>query len=454
MALSAEGLIHIAPADQGLHFPQDLPELLGEHQLAEGECLLFAHALPDHLAVWARHAGGGIDRIKLPAFGSSVVGRMGHTLRTIGHSDVPPNVDTLLREFDASCGKPLASWLAQLGVRRAFLSAGTSLAALPLDCCAALLESGAPELIMLPSGAALGFTRGVRRPLPETLYLVTQADRDRFATERMQSARGHVMVIVDPSRDLDFAPLEGAMVAAAHRTRQLEVLDQDRLEAASLARVCGQVDVLHVIGHGRFDDASPYRSGVAIGPLDAADTLWSNGDIFSDVETPAGRLAVLSGCETGQTRPNLVSEEVSLPAAFIAAGYAAVVASRWAVDDLSATLMMAELHRRWNAGGTSVAAALTASRCWLRDMSRDDARTLVAGLADTAAGALLARADDCRRLCAGALELLEQEGERPFANPLYWAAFFVAGDGAIAADSVDPRVPARRRRPAKRRKSQ
>lgn len=454
MAFSAEGLIHFAPADQGLHFPQDLPELLGEHRLAEGECLLFAHPLPDRFAMWAWHARGRIDHTTFAAFGRSVVDRMGHTLRTIGYSDTPPDVDALLGELDALCGKPLAAWLAQLGVRRAFLAAGTSLATLPLDCCAALLEPGAPELIMLPSGAAIGFTRGVRKPLPETLYLVTQADRDRATTERMQAARGRVLVVVDPSRDLDFAPLEGAMVSAAQRTQQLEVLDQDRLDASSLAIACGHVDVLHFIGHGRFDAASPYRSGVAIGPLDAADTLWTNADIFSDVEAPAGRLAVLSGCETGQTRPNLVSEEVSLPAAFIAAGYAAVVASRWAVDDLSATLLMAEFHRRWNAGGTSVAVALAASRRWLRDLSRDDAHTLVSGLADTAAGALPARAEECRHLCSHASELLDQEGEHPFANPLYWAAFFVAGDGAITANGVDPRVPTRRGRPAKRRRPQ
>ena len=62
---------------------------------------------------------------------------------------------------------------------------------------------------------------------------------------------------------------------------------------------------------------------------------WTDGanlyPHIEQVEAPAGRLAVLSGCETGRSRPNLGSEEVSLPAAFLAAGYAAVVGSRWAV---------------------------------------------------------------------------------------------------------------------------
>ena len=61
--------------------------------------------------------------------------------------------------------------------------------------------------------------------------------------------------------------------------------------------------------------------------------VWTNADIFGDVLADSGLLAVLSGCESGQTQPNLVNEEVSLPAAFLAAGFRAVVATRWAVHD-------------------------------------------------------------------------------------------------------------------------
>jgi CHAT domain-containing protein len=257
----------------------------------------------------------------------------------------------------------------------------------------------------------------------------------------MQLVRGRLLLVVDPSRDLAFAPLEAAMVADAARAMQIERLDGDRLAGAELAAACGRADVLHLVGHGRFDDASPYRSGIAIGPLDDADAFWSNADVFGEVEAPAARLAVLSGCETGRSRPNLVSEEVSLPAAFIAAGYAAVIGSRWAVDDLSTTLLMADFHRRWLAGGISVAGALGASRRWLRDLDRAATTSLVATMGHTAAAALPSLAGDCRRLCDEALRLLAQEGERPFDHPYYWGAFFVAGDGAISADGGDRRLP-------------
>jgi CHAT domain-containing protein len=264
----------------------------------------------------------------------------------------------------------------------------------------------------------------------------------------MQRPRGHTLLLLDPTRELEFAPLEALVVACAHHGRQVRTLGGRRVDAAEVAAACGQVEVLHFAGHGDFDAASPYRSGVWLGPRRERGAIWTNADIFAGVQAPAGRLAVLSGCETGQTRPNFVSEEVSLPAALIAAGYAAVVASRWAVDDLSAALLMGEFHRRWRAGGTSVAAALAASRRWLRELTRPRALALLEGLAAAVAVEWPAQAARCRRLCARARRLLARGDELPFANPVYWAAFYASGDGAITADGVDPRVPplsARRR---------
>jgi hypothetical protein len=423
-----------------MNFPQSLAELLGEHRLADGECLLFAHALPERLALWARFADGTTHRTTLPAIGRAAIARMGNELRLIGQDGTTPDIAAVMEELDRACARPLAGWLGDLGAARAFLSAGTAIAGLPIDCCPALLTAPAPELVLLPTAAALGFVRGKRTPASE-MFLVTKRDRLRAARTRMKATRGRVLVVADPSHDLEFAPFEGAAVAAVHEKRRPQLIDSPVVDTADLARACSQVEVLHFVGHGDFDDANPYLSGVTIAPSGTADALWTNGDIFGSVDAPSGRLAVLSGCETGHTLPNLVSEEVSLPAAFIAAGYAAVVASRWAVDDLSATLLMADFHERWSAGGRSAAATLAASRRWLRDLPNADAQTVIAGLAERAAQAMPARAEHCRRLCADALTLLAAEGDTPFADPLYWAAFFVAGDGAITADGPDPRVP-------------
>ena len=440
MALSAEGVILFAPAEQSVHFPERFADLLATDLLGAGECLLFAHALPDRLDFWAISPQQN-RRLEIPTFGRGDAERMHRDLRTIGRGDDDPDLAVLLDELDQRLARALAAWLTELGMTRAFLSAGTLLAALPLDCTAAFLAPGGIELAWLPNGKALGFVRGTRKPIPDTLFIVDQARRDAYSVKRMQETRGRALVVSDPSRDLDFAPLEVALVASAYAASQTQILDKDLLEPGGLASACRGVDVLHFTGHGEFDSTNPYKSGLTIGAASRGAPLWTNGDIFGSVDAPSGRLAVLSGCETGQTQPNLLSEEVSLPAAFIAAGYAAVVASRWAVDDLPSTLLMADFHRRWMAGGISVTTALRESQLWLRGLHADDARSAISQYQAIAAKAIPRRAAAFRRLCTDALEIIEADSDEPFANPLSWAAFFVSGDGTITADGVDPRVP-------------
>ncbi|MFT3859086.1 MAG: CHAT domain-containing protein [Aquabacterium sp.] len=444
-ALSAAGLIHLAPAEQGVHFPEDLAHLLGEQVLQEGEAIVFAHRTPNGLALWMRTADGATRHTTLTGVTLELVRRGQQMLREVSGSQpgaTLPAMASWLKELDTAIGQALMAWLSPTPVRRIFWSAGTELAALPLDCCASLLQADAPEWVQLPAGAALGFARQTRRPLPQHLFLVTPEDRERTAMHIMNAPRGRTLLLLDPTRDLQFAPLEAALVAHAHHGRQVQVMDTEQIDRQALARACGEAEIFHFCGHGSFGDANPYGSGIWIGPREQASSLWSNGDIFSDVEAPAGRLAVLSGCETGRTLPNLISEEVSLPAAFIAAGYAAVVASRWAVDDLSATLLMSDFHRRWLRGGISVAAALKASRQWLRELSRQEALDLTDTLGKTLEGALPGRDQDCRQISHGATALLQQEGDRPFADPMYWASFYVAGDGAIESKGTDCRIPA------------
>jgi CHAT domain-containing protein len=337
---------------------------------------------------------------------------------------------------------PLIRWLATLGLQRTFLVAGTSITGLPLDACPSALESKV-ELCFLPTGYALGFVRGERRPLRDHVLTVVATDEQKAqqARERMRQDRARALVVLDPTRTLRFAPLEAAMVLANKGVKEVELLDDGDLDKKTLAAKASRVDVLHLIGHGDFNDANPYLSGMYLGARRSVDAMWTNGEIFDEVESPAGRLAVLSGCETGLTQPNIVSEEISLPAAFLAAGYAAVVGSRWHVDDLSTTLIMGKLHARWRRGDVPLGQALRDSRRWLRSLHRSRASALVRRLAARLARILPAHADEMSALAIEAEARLGSGPERPFADPHFWAPFFVSGDSAITADGVDRRCP-------------
>ena len=130
---------------------------------------------------------------------------------------------------------------------------------------------------------------------------------------------------------------------------------------------------------------------------------------------------------------------MSLPAAFVAAGYAAVIGSRWPVDALSTTLLMGEFYRKWFGGKVGVARALRDARRWLRNLSREKAADLARKLPDRIG--LPDDAFDLLASCEDAADAIQDGPSRPFADPKHWAAFFVIGDGSLTADELDRRMP-------------
>ncbi len=468
LAFSAGGVMHVAPGFQGLHFPANLQEHLRDAGLADEEFFVFQHVMPDRTVFWAMDANGRIFREAIPGFTrGELIHLLGSLWRTVPdalyrqgqqHADTPvamhatqrhlrplpeseaSSLDAVLSRLDKRLVKPLTAWLKGLNAKRVFLVAGTDVTNLPLDSCERLLGSGI-EVCFLPTGRALGFVRAPRRPLSGWLYLPTEEDRDRWAAENMAAVRSHVLLVLDPTRSLRFAPLEAAMIAHRARDWNVQTLGPNIVNKEDLRQASGRVELLHLIGHGAFDDRSPYRSGMHIDDRQQADALWTIAEIFSEVEAPAGRLAVLSGCETGRTRPNLVSEEVSLPAALLAAGFAAVIGSRWPVDDLSTTLLMSELYYRWMGGGIGIGKALQESAGWLRTLDREMASATVRDLPEQLKQTLPAQTVKWSQICRTAAQSIATGPEHPFGDPSYWAAFFVAGDGSITSDGSDPRVP-------------
>jgi tetratricopeptide (TPR) repeat protein len=441
-ALTAGGHLHIAPGFQGARFPVNLEEHLEGAALAAGELIVFLHTLSERTALWARDGSSQISQTSIPNFGARTVVGVQEAIRQyeldpdVGWEDMVAAMDDL----EQVVARPLTRWLQDLEARRVFIVAGTSVTNLPIDRCPSALASGI-DFCFLPTGGALGFTRTVRHPLPMNHYIVAQDRRDAYAVRRMTEVRGKALLVVDPTRTLRFAPMEAAVVVQSLSGRDVTVLDQAEVAKEDIRRAAGRVEILHLIGHGTFDDQSPYRSGMYLNRAMDADALWTNAEIFSDVEAVAGRVAVLSGCETARTRPNLVSEEVSLPAALVAAGYSAVIGSRWPVDDLSTTLLMNTFYERWLVGGMSLAKALSDSSTWLRDLGRDEAVTLVGSLPERLGTALPDRQEELAAISRDAVASLRDAEERPFEYPDLWAAFYVVGDGSITADGTDRRMP-------------
>jgi CHAT domain-containing protein/tetratricopeptide (TPR) repeat protein len=195
----------------------------------------------------------------------------------------------------------------------------------------------------------------------EALY-----DGERFLVERMEislapsraawlrclekgdrPAVGSDLVLgYNPGGALPFVEEEVRWVAGALQAEAYlnEAATVDRLLQAGARRL------VHVAVHGEFRLDNPHFSTLLLGSgsLTAADA--------ARLGLNAG-LVVLSGCETGLSRITRGEELMGMISAFLQAGCASVLASRWRVDDR----VTAELMHRFYEGllaGQSKAAAL------------------------------------------------------------------------------------------------
>ena len=151
----------------------------------------------------------------------------------------------------------------------------------------------------------------------------------------------------------------GALPFVAHEARTVAgslgtepYLGQEA--GAARLSAAGPRRLVHVATHGEFRLDNPYFSTLLLadGPLTVADVTAFHLE---------SSLVVLSGCETGLSRITRGEELMGMVSAFLQAGSASVLASRWRIDDR----VTAELMDRFYAGllaGAGKAAALRSAQ--------------------------------------------------------------------------------------------
>ncbi len=357
----------------------------------------------------------------------------------------------ILGELGRRLIDPLARRLRALKARRVVLIPGGGLALLPLH--AVPVTEGpvgasvfGDEFIVSfsPSGAALhrSLVRAARR-------------RDGAPT---------LVAVANPDGSLVFADDEVDRIARRFAPASRRIAHGPDATRAWLERHVAAADFLELSTHGSFSPGNPAASALLLAhPQGHTAPLWllrpaaqrqPLSALQEDCERLtlddlwAGRLPLKEGCvvtadacETGQVDPGADAEEsLGFPAALLGAGAASVIASLWAVDDLSTALLMDyayELmlppHR------LSPAAALQQAALWLRTLPRADAvarlREEVRRLgAERAAGGWKSLAPPVYasyryRLQGLKLRLSElEEGDAPpFSHPIHWAAFAAYG---------------------------
>ncbi len=215
---------------------------------------------------------------------------------------------------------------------------------------------------------------------------------------------------------------------------------------ASIIEALEQAWYAHLAVHGQYDFSFPRRSRLVVAGNSAVPeprrSIYLSEALDGTVNLKGLRLLVLSGCETALIEAgNMPDEMLGLAAGFLQAGAAGVIASLWAVNDHATYLLMsrfAQLYldpqRNW-----SPAHALAEAQRWLREeatnsmlQSYNPAKSPLPVKLDPALSTL--RSLRCRhsealsRIRLQASYRAEREPDAlPYADPIYWAGFFVTG---------------------------
>ncbi|MFI6935547.1 CHAT domain-containing protein [Streptomyces sp. NPDC050287] len=236
----------------------------------------------------------------------------------------------------------------------------------------------------------------------------------RAAAARTPTSVSRLVAVTDPDGSLPGARSEYAEIRALFEPWGETVCAVGTDATVSwLLDHLSEASHLHLSCHGGADIVSRGASlALTDGPLSM--------DMLIQRQLPHCRLVVASACQSGHYEIIEAPDEfIGLPAGFLQAGAACVVASLWQVDDVATALLMTRLYELLAPTGATPGAlpapALRHSRTWLRHLTWDDLARY------TAAHPHLA--DLARRYVRPANAV----DERPFASPVHWAAFTAWG---------------------------
>jgi len=242
--------------------------------------------------------------------------------------------------------------------------------------------------------------------------------RRRRSNDSMPERR--VTAVIDPSENLRFARLEGALIRNFVGAENWTAVEGQEATAARVQEALSAATHIHFACHGRFDFANPWASGLVM-----ADGQLQASQIAFQGAPRSLELVVLSACETGVSGFREAPDEYGgLPAAFLVSGAKAVVSSLWAVNDVSSALLISEFYRLHFDEGRGIQTALREAQLWLRGATACNLRSWLG-----------ARARSCKLLSLSGWKTRFQlwrlrrglakhdPSIRPFAGADQWAAF-------------------------------
>ena len=209
---------------------------------------------------------------------------------------------------------------------------------------------------------------GRRYALDELLFTYApSATALRELGRRRQDASGFdtLLAVDNPDGTLHYSFLEVQAAREQPGWQRVTHLPKGEATRQAVAEAMREHAVWYFSTHGQAGWTDPLA-----GRLTLADGPWTAREILDRAWGPG--LAVLSACEVGVPGLKLPEEVVGLPTVFVQAGAAGVVATLWAVNEVSTALLMARFWELWREEGLGPAGALRAAQQWLRDSTPEE----------------------------------------------------------------------------------
>jgi CHAT domain-containing protein len=210
----------------------------------------------------------------------------------------------------------------------------------------------------------------------------------KWLEERVEDGVLNVLLVVNPTGDLEGAQEEGRRVQELFRSLPSTKLDElwgkDATRPALLSRFgSGKYDIIHYAGHAFFDEASPERSGilchnhVPISGVDLAQLtnlptlVFFNACESGRLRRSSRGLLVADEARARKTRLEHVRDAVGLAEAFLRGGVSVFVGTYWPVGDTPAK-MFADTFYSTILKGEPIGDAVLAGRKAVKDSGAHD----------------------------------------------------------------------------------
>jgi CHAT domain-containing protein len=178
----------------------------------------------------------------------------------------------------------------------------------------------------------------------DILELAKSVDLMRVSEEMPRPVES-LVAFANATGDLPAAAKEGEEIASLFERDAVKLFKGKEATAEAFLKFGAQADALHLATHGEWDMQDSLKNYLAM-----ADQQKVSQDQIFELGLEDTSIVILSACNTAMGEGGDVKYVASLAEAFWIAGSRSVVASLWAVNDESTSILMTEFYKALRAG--------------------------------------------------------------------------------------------------------